>query len=179
MKRRLILPVVISFVSILIVVVGIPVYTTSHYNSEIKRNSKILDFMIRDFKYKATDPETSNVGGSILFYVLGIRMNKIDFKEYTILDGAEVEISTFNQEQFIISLHSNTTVACKWQTDYSRNYFEIKDQYFFQPNEKQTKLNQVVGGSEWRVNFRFKALKKSLSTMSFKQVFFIKGKVTR
>lgn len=146
--------------------ISVPIIKTNNYNKTIAQNESFIDRTIKDYNYEVIDKDNKDQN---IFYSIVVYEDSLDFKKY-ITDNM-VDITIPHNKQFIISMHSNETIAYKWEFDYSNDNFELIDKYFFTPSTKQIVSEEIlIGWSERRENFRFMASRKGSSVIEAKLI---------
>lgn len=130
----------------------------------LKNNSNIDD-ILNNYNFKISKSVDSKI-----IYIAFLKGNTVSLKDYEVTNGSVINITCKADEEFIVSLHANSTIAYSWTTD---NNFDSSILSF----EKQTKIkgsgnyknaNNTMGTSFRRQNFYFKALKNGNVKLPFK-----------
>lgn len=132
--------------------------------SVLKSDSNIDD-ILNNYNFKIS----KSVDNKII-YIAFLNGNNLSLKDYEVTNGSVININCKASEQFIVSLHANSTIAHSWTID---NNFDNSILRF----EKQTKIKglgnyknngNTIGTSFRRQNFYFRALKSGDIKLPFK-----------
>jgi|GEM_PF-3229796 len=124
-----------------------------------------IDDILNNYNFKISKSVDSKI-----FYIAFLKNNNVTLKDYKVANGGIININCKVNEEFIVSLHANSTIAYSWTTD---NNFDNSVLKF----EKQTKIkgsgnyknnNNTIGTSYRRQNFYFKTLKSGDVKLPFK-----------
>lgn len=132
--------------------------------SALKSDSNIDD-KLNNYNFKISKAVDSKI-----IYIAFLNDNSLSLKDYEVTNNEAINITCKANEEFIVSLHANSTIAYSWTIT---DNFDTSILNF----EKQTKIKglgnyknakSTIGTSFRRQNFYFKALKSGNVKLPFK-----------